>query len=48
MKIVFWPTAWEDYLHWQMHDPKTLDKINALIAECHRQSLVYRTPAGKA
>ena len=36
MKIVFWPTAWEDYLHWQMHDPKTLDKINALIAECHR------------
>jgi toxin YoeB len=36
VKIVFWPTAWEDYLHWQAHDPKTLDKLNTLIAECRR------------
>ena len=36
MKIVFWPTAWEDYLYWQVHDTKTLEKINSLIAECRR------------
>lgn len=37
MKLVFWPTAWADYLHWQAHDPKTLEKINGLIAECCRR-----------
>jgi len=36
VKIVFWPTAWEDYLYWQVHDTKTLEKINSLIAECRR------------
>lgn len=36
MKIVFWPTAWDDYLHWQAHDAKMLDKLNALLEECRR------------
>lgn len=36
MKLVFSSRAWEDYLHWQAHDPKTLDRINTLISECRR------------
>lgn len=36
MKIVFWPTAWEDYLYWQKQDTKTLGKLNGLIEECCR------------
>jgi len=31
MKIVWLPGAWEDYLHWQDNDKKTLRKINGLI-----------------
>lgn len=36
MKLVFWPTAWEDYLHWQAEDPKLLARINSLLEECRR------------
>ncbi|MBK5263819.1 MAG: Txe/YoeB family addiction module toxin [Alphaproteobacteria bacterium] len=36
MKIAFWPTAWEDYLHWQSEDPKLLIRINDLIKEIRR------------
>lgn len=36
MRIVFWPTAWEDYLHWQSEDGKMLEKLNGLILECRR------------
>ena len=36
MKIVFWPTAWDDYLHWQGEGGKPLDRINALLKECMR------------
>ena len=36
MKIVFWPTAWDDYLHWQGEGDKPLDRINALLKECMR------------
>lgn len=36
MKLVFWPTAWADYLHWQAEDAKTLDRLNGLIKECLR------------
>lgn len=35
MKLVFWPTGWEDYLHWQA-DVKMLARINALLTECMR------------
>ena len=36
MKIVFWPTGWEDYLHWQTADLKTLARVDALLKECMR------------
>ena len=36
MKAAFWPTAWEDYRHWQAHDAKLLDKLHGLIEECRR------------
>ena len=36
MKLVFWPTAWEDYLYWQAEDPKVLARLNALLKECTR------------
>ena len=36
MKLVFWPTGWEDYLHWQAQDPKVLARLNALLTECMR------------
>ena len=36
MKIVFWPTAWDDYLHWQDEGGKALDRVNALLKECTR------------
>ncbi len=36
MKLVFWPTGWEDYLHWQSRDPKTLARVNELIREALR------------
>ncbi|WP_447525624.1 Txe/YoeB family addiction module toxin [Parasphingorhabdus sp. NYA22] len=36
MRIAFWPTAWEDYCHWQNNDRKLLDRINLLIEECRR------------
>ena len=36
MKITFWPTAWEDYRHWQDNDDKLLEKLNTLIEECRR------------
>ena len=36
MKIVFWPTAWDDYLHWQAEGGKGLARVNALLKECLR------------
>ena len=36
MKLVFWPTAWEDYLHWQAEDTKMLGRLNALLKESMR------------
>ena len=36
MKIVFWPTAWDDYRHGQDEGGKTLDRVNALLKECIR------------
>lgn len=36
MKLVFWPTAWEDYLHWQAEDEKMLERVNDLLRECRR------------
>lgn len=36
MNVSFWPTAWDDYRHWQGHNEKITDKINPLIEECRR------------
>jgi toxin YoeB len=36
VKIVFWPTGWEDYLHWQAADAKVLARLNVLLKECMR------------
>ena len=36
MRLIFADVAWEDYLHWQSTDTKTLARINALIRECWR------------
>ena len=36
MKLVFSERAWEDYLHWQAHDEKILQRLNLLIREASR------------
>lgn len=36
MKIVFAAVGWEDYLHWQGSDLRTLARVNVLLAECLR------------
>ncbi|MGE5501082.1 MAG: Txe/YoeB family addiction module toxin [Ignavibacteriales bacterium] len=36
MKLVWASNAWEDYLHWQQTDIKTLQRVNDLIKECMR------------
>lgn len=36
MKLIFSEQAWEDYLHWQAIDKKTLQRINKLIQEITR------------
>ncbi|MGI9170211.1 MAG: Txe/YoeB family addiction module toxin [Caulobacteraceae bacterium] len=36
MRLVFADRAWEDYLHWQVNDPNTLERVNGLIRECRR------------
>ena len=36
MKLVFWPTAWDDYLWWQATDVKQLTRVNGLLRACLR------------
>ena len=36
MKIVWLTVAKEDYLYWQLHDKKTLVKINSLLKDVQR------------
>ena len=36
MKLIFAENAWEDYLHWQRTDKKTLKRINQLIGDIQR------------
>jgi len=36
VKIVFLPTAWEQYREWAADDPKALKRLNALIEEARR------------
>lgn len=34
--MLFLPEGWEDYLHWQTQDKKTLRRINTLIRDIQR------------
>jgi toxin YoeB len=36
VKLIFSEQAREDYLYWQAHDRKLLERINGLIKECLR------------
>lgn len=36
MKLIFAEEAWEDYLFWQKHDRKMLERINKLVQEIQR------------
>ena len=36
MRLLFADEAWEDYLYWQTHDRRILERINALIRETQR------------
>ena len=36
MRFVFSEQAWEDYLHWQRSDPKTLKRIHDLLRDISR------------
>ncbi|MBA3879844.1 MULTISPECIES: Txe/YoeB family addiction module toxin [Sphingomonas] len=36
MNVAFWPTAWDDFRHWQDHDDKMFAKLVGLIEECRR------------
>ncbi len=37
MKLVFADAAWEDYLHWQQHDRRMVERINKLTRETQRE-----------
>ena len=36
--LTFSPTAWDEYLYWQMQDKKTLRRINQLLKDIQRSS----------
>jgi toxin YoeB len=36
MKLVFDEAAWNDYVYWQNHDRKIVERINALVREIVR------------
>lgn len=36
MNLLWTPAAWDDYLHWQGHDPATVAKINLLLKDIRR------------
>ena len=37
MRLVFAEEAWDDYLHWQQHDRRMVERINKLIREVQRE-----------
>ena len=37
MRLVWTPSAWDDYLWWQEHDRKILKRINLLIKDVMRE-----------
>lgn len=39
MRKVWTDAAWDDYLHWQTQDKKTLRKINRLVQDIERNGV---------
>ena len=39
MRKTWTDEAWEDYLHWQMQDSKTLRKINRIVQDIERNGV---------
>ena len=37
MRLIFADNAWDDYLHWQQHDRRMVERINRLIRETARE-----------
>ena len=37
MRLIFSAEAWEDYLYWQKHDRRMVERINKLIRETQRE-----------
>ena len=37
MRLIFADNAWDDYLHWQQHDRRMVERINRLIRETERE-----------
>lgn len=37
MRLIFADEAWEDYLYWQKHDKRMVERINRLISEVKRE-----------
>lgn len=37
MKLVFTENSWEDYLFWQEHDLRKVERINELLKDISRQ-----------
>ena len=37
MRLIFADSAWDDYLHWQQHDRRMVERINRLIRETERK-----------
>ncbi len=37
MKLIFADEAWEEYLYWQKHDKRMVERINKLIQETQRE-----------
>jgi len=36
MKMIWFEEAWEDYIHWQTQDKKTIRRINQLLQDAAR------------
>lgn len=36
--LIFLPEGWEDYPYWQVHDRKTLRRVNQLLQDISRQA----------
>ena len=39
MRKIWTDEAWDDYLHWQMQDKKTLRRINRLVQDIERNGV---------